>query len=364
MRGVCYMNRIRWCLLLLLSVIAGAIISDVRSRFFVAQYTSFIYAPGIFGSPVVIGRYCSRYEAYTGEVVYGTRGADIFGDGRRVSAVVFPEIITAKSNHWFRSRCVSRIARTVFMKRFGICVREDDAASDTIYNYLFDPRRANIGQVADIAAVKAVFDTHAVKFKDSQIVLFGDSRGAASVFNFVAQYKPLVAACICEGVFDSIPHLVKHNFLWSWKGNFFEELLIKTVSFCSPQYNPSGPFPIDFADAFPRNIPLLLVTSVVDKIVPLECTVNLYRVLRELGHEKVHLLILPHSAHSSYMVGPDRDMYEGAVHAFYRTYGIVDYDAIKADYGQQFFDATQPSYGMLKAGYRINRGCCDEGRNK
>ncbi len=357
------MNRIRWGLLLLMLVIVGVIISDLRSRFFVAQYTSFIYAPGIFGSPVVIGRYCSRYEAYTGEVVYGTRGADIFGDGCCVSAVVFPEIITEKPRHWFRSRCVSRMARTVFMKKFGIFVREDDAASDTIYNYLFDPRRANIGQAADVDALKVVFDSHANRFNDSQIVLFGDSRGAASVFNFVAQYKPLVAACICEGIFDSIPHLVKHNFLWSWKGEFFEKLLLETVAFCYGKYNASGPFPIDFAEKFPFDIPLLLVTSVVDAIVPLECTVNLYRVLRELGHEKVHLLILPHSAHSSYMVGPDREMYEGTVHAFYRTYGIVDYDAIKADYGQQFFAATQPSYDVLKARYSIGKSCCDAVRN-
>lgn len=329
-----------------------------RSRMVRPVETTFVYAPGLFGSPIVIGRYCSRYEAHTGEIVYGTRGADIFGEGGRISAVIFPEIIVRKPDTWFRSKITPRVARSLFMKKFGIFVRDNPASADTIFNYIFDPLRANIGQAADVAALKAVFDRHVACYGDSQIVLFGDSRGAASVFNFVAQYKPPVACCICEGIFDAMPHIFTHCWLWSWKGNFIEDLLHKTLKFCSNEYTDDGPFPIDFVEAFPRELPLLLVTSVVDRIVPIECTIRLYNALRSRGYSKVHLLILPQSRHDSYMVGPDRDMYEGAVHAFYREYGIITYNSVKADFGRQFFVETQPPCEQLKELYHLNKDCC------
>src|SRR5262245_22300222 len=87
--------------------------------------TTYLYAPGLFGSPIVIGRYCSRYVAHTGEVVYGTRGGDIFGEGTNITAVVFPEILTEKPQCWFRRVLGPPLARSVFMHRFGITVSEN-----------------------------------------------------------------------------------------------------------------------------------------------------------------------------------------------------------------------------------------------
>lgn len=322
-----------------------------------AKKTSYVYAPGLFGSPIVIGRYCPYYVAPTGEEIHGTRGGNVLGDGTAITAVVFPEVNIVRSNHWFRRHVFPRVANKVFFSLFGIIVKGNDTSAHTFFNYLPEIHRANIGQKEDIATLRRFLQEHAEKFPGTKIVMFGDSRGAATTFNLLALDHPAIACAVLEGIFDNIPHLIKHCWHWKSKYGYIEEAMHGLLKRCTSCYAPEGPFPIDYVEKIPTHMPLLLVTSLCDEIVPHQSTLRLYNKLVTTGHTNVHLLVLQHSSHKGYMIGEDRTAYETCVHAFYQKYG-VEYDEKKAVLGREIFATTQPSVAEVKARYGLDAPCC------
>ena len=177
--------------------------------------TSYVYSPGLFGSPVIIGRYCPYYVAVTGEEIHGTRGGNVLGDGNHITAVVFPEVNIDRSTNWFRRNIYTVVARKVFSSLFGIIVTENEASSKTFFNYLPEIGKANIAQEADINALRDSLKKHQEAYPGSKVVMYGDSRGAATTFNLIALDHPAISCAVLEGIFDSIPHLIKH--CWRWK---------------------------------------------------------------------------------------------------------------------------------------------------
>lgn len=319
--------------------------------------TSYLYAPGLFGSPIMIGRYCSRYHSETGEIILGTRGGDIFGNGETISTVVFPEINIEAPQGWFRTKITPAIAQKMFSDRFGIVVKNFRLEGKTFFNYSFYPERINIGQAEDIAALRTAYMNHCKQYPNHKTILFGDSRGAATTFCFLALDHPSVAGAILEGIFDSIPHITTHCFRWSWKGTGIANMFNKLVGACAGDFKADGPFPIDYVDSFPYDTPVLLVTSVNDEIVPFECTVRLYRMLKARNHKNVRLLMLKHASHDSYMLKSEKTMYEECVHAFYKACGAA-HDAEKAERGAQYLERTNPTDAEILTFKKINMDCC------
>lgn len=320
-------------------------------------HTSYVYSPGLLGSPVVIGRYCSYYVAPTGEEIHGTRGGRVLGDGTRITAVVFPEINIKRSNSWFRRIIYPMVSRKVFLSMFGIIVKDDASSDSSFSNYLPHVTQANIAQEADINALRKKLYEHCKKYPNTKVVMYGDSRGAATTFNLIALDHPQIACAVLEGAFDSIPHLIKHCWHWKTKHASIEGLLHGFLKMCTSCYAENGPFPIDYVDKMPLDVPLLFVTSLADEIVPYQSTMRLYCRLKERGCYNVHLLVLSHSTHKEYMVGKDRDTYESCVHAFYRAYG-VEHDKSIADKGQHIFEATKPTVDYIRVTYNITDACC------
>jgi hypothetical protein len=344
------------CLLFGIGLVSGLIIFKSLQR--VAPATSYVYSPGLFGSPVVIGRYCPYYVAPTGEEIYGTRGGKVLGDGTKITAVVFPEIDVDRSNSWFRRIIYPMVSRKVLFSLFGIIVKDEGSSATSFSNYMPTITRANIGQEADIETLRKHLTDHCSTYPDTKVVMYGDSRGAATTFNVIAlDHHPQIACAVLEGIFDSIPHLIKHCWRWKSKYDCIESFIHSMLRICASCYTQDGPFPIDYAEKIPLDIPLLLVTSVRDEIVPYQSTIRLYCRLKERGCKNVHLLVLKYSNHKGYMVGKDRSMYESCVHAFYRAYG-VDYDEKLAVVGASFFLATQPTVTDVREKYGLHATCC------
>jgi hypothetical protein len=319
--------------------------------------TSYIYSPGLFASPALVGKYCPCSTAFTGEMILGTQGGSVLGDGDCITAATYAEIDTQKPHGWFRRKIAPCVARKAFASIFGIFVRENPAGQETVFNYMFDFGQINIGQGNDIDTLRQKYHEHCAKFPKTNVVLFGDSRGAATIFNFIAEDHPRVACAVIEGVFDSIPHLIKHCFCSGSKGSLVEWSLSGLLKACAGNYSPEGPFPDHYVDRFPFDTPILLVTSKTDAIVPYQCTMRLYRLLLERGHTNVRLLILPHARHETYMVGKDKELYECCVHAFYEACGVA-YDVEKAARGRPALAQTKPTMEELEKNYKIWRKCC------
>lgn len=328
--------------------------------------TSYLYAHGLFAGEVQMAKYCPRFVASTGEVVSCDTGGQVIGEC--CSAVTFAEINSNKFSFSWNPRtwplnviraCGSPIMQHVAYRQYGIKITANPASDKTIAGQWFSLKRLNMGQVDDIALLQAAYDQHREKYPHTDIVLYGVSRGSAAAVNFLACHQPSqVKAVVLEGVFDDIPHLLKH-FGFSCKGRLVESISHAALNAVAGGYNKNGPFPSRSLDALPQNIPLLLVTSLKDWEVPYQCTFRLYRKLKEIGHEKVHLLVLHNAGHSNYMIGDTEDKrnYESVVHSFYRHYGLA-YNAALADQGQELFSKTMPTFDELAKNYQLTAGCC------
>ncbi len=323
---------------------------------------SYLYAPGFKGTEALMGRYCPRFTACTGEKITWRSGGHTIGQPH--TAVNFPEVDLRKPDcftlnplrayiNGFR-RDLFPVALRFFQERYDFTVEDNPASSKSVVNYSFNFSDANIGQHKDMLVFKKAYQRHLKKFPDTDIILYGDSRGAAIIFNFLAQEKPTqVKAAILEGIFDDIPHLVRH-FCYIDKGHRAEKRLINTMKLLLGSYNNKGPFPRDFAKIISDDIPLLFVTSLADELCCPQGAIALYRKLKERGHKKIHLLVLQNCSHPVYMISnpEDKKLYETTVHAFYKHYGLPHNNA-KAAEGMSSFKKTQPSSTELKAAYNL-----------
>lgn len=320
--------------------------------------TSYLYAPGIFVPPLVVGRYTHFYIDRAGIIVLSSRGGDIFGDQSAITGVEFAEINSVPDRSSLKQMVLMPMFNAILRNKFGIALHRPLLSADGAGTYDIDFAQINIGQRADVRAVQYGFERHCDRYHDTQIVVFGDSRGAVSVFNWIAEYTPHIACCICEAIFDDIPHMFLHFSYLGFSSERLGRLIEASLCAVSSAYKRTGPFPIDLVDRVPHSLPLLLVTSLTDRIVSCKTTMRLYCALRNRGYDKVHLLVLLNSEHDSYMVGPDKDMYEAIVHAFYRHYGIAEYSNEKACAGHDYFLATQPAVHEIIVQYGLSQHCC------
>jgi hypothetical protein len=325
-------------------------------------HTSYIYAPGLLGSELMMGRYCPQFTAITGEKITWKSGGHVIGQPH--TAVLFPEINLKKPGGFTLNPITAimdgirqdlfPVIQRFFQERVNFVVEDNPQSSKSVANYSFNFGKANIGQRHDIKTLHKHYRKHIKQYPGTNIVLYGDSRGAATIFNFIAKHKPAqVKAAILEGIFDDVSHCVKH-FIYSDKNPAAEERLHNLLSFVMGSYKKTGPSPRQFAETITDDIPLLLITSLKDGLVAPQCTLSLYNRLKKRGHKKVHLLVLQNSLHPCYMIddADDRTTYETVVHTFYKRYGLP-HNSTKAAAGQKAFLATQPGVLDMQKTYGL-----------
>jgi hypothetical protein len=325
------------------------------------QPASYVYSPGILGTEILMGRYCPYFVAQTGERITWRSGGHIIGQPH--SAVTFPEInLNENESTWNPVKIVfNRVRQQVvpivqqyFQKTYDFSVENNPNSSETIVRYRFNFSQGNLAQTDDINALTNVYQEHVKKYPSTNVILFGDSRGAATTFNFIAQHKPSgVKAAILEGIFDTVPHCIKH-LISTDKNETTEQFMHILLCSLLGSYDKNGPTPRLFAEEITDDIPLLFVTSLKDGLVPPQGTMSLYNRLKERGFKKVHLLVLKKSIHPCYMISDedDKKTYGTVVHAFYKHYGLP-HNASKAAEGQTAFAQTQPAIALIEQSYKL-----------
>ena len=331
---------------------------DVQSQY---GPISYLYAPGLLGTEFIMGRYCPEFTAVTGEKITCNIAGHVIGQPH--TAVVFPEISLRKPGR-FTLNIIKAITDSIkqdlaplFLRllqdTYDFKITDNPASKRSVVHFGYSLSDGNIAQKKDIRACHKAYKSHIKKYPNTQLVLYGDSRGAATIFNFIALHKPKqVKAAVLEGIFDDIPHVIKH-FLYHDKEPRAEKRMHRLVSFLMGSYKRKGPFPIDYVQKMDDTIPLLLVTSLKDGLTAPQGAIKLYLALCQKGLKKIHLLVLNDALHPCYMVSnkEDRERYETTVHAFYKQYGL-SYNAQKAQQGQVSFASTQPSKDDLMR-YRL-----------
>jgi hypothetical protein len=325
-------------------------------------HVSYIYAPCLMGTELLMGRYCPRFIASTQEKITWQSGGRVIGHPHK--AVIFPEIDIRKPKGftfnpvraWFNGvrQDIFPVMKRFFEETFNFSVEDNPDNNQSVVNFSLNLWQANVGQRKDIKALHKTYRQHIKQYPQTNVVLYGDSRGAATIFNFIATYKPAhVKAAVLEGIFDDIPHVIKHV-IYNNKGRCAEARLHSLFALMMRSYSKKGPFPRDYAEKITDDIPLLLVTSLQDGLVAPQCTLSLYNRLRQRGHKKVHVVILEKSFHPFYMIDNplDKNKYETVVHAFYEHYGLP-HNRVKAAEGKKEFLMTQPSVKEVKKRYPL-----------
>lgn len=326
------------------------------------QQASYLYAPGLMGSELMMGRFCPEYTAATGEKIRWKKGGHVIGQPH--TCVAFSDVNLRKPTgftlnpfttfmHGIR-RDLFPLAERFFGEKYGITVIDNPHSRFTVLNYVPKFAAANIGQTKDINTLHKYYNKHVKLHPNTNVILYGDSRGAATTFNFIALHKPQqIKAAVLEGIFDTVPHCIKH-FAYDNKSVETEERLHQLLSMTMWKYRKNGINPRQCAETITDDIPLLFVTSLKDGICPPQGTIGLYKRLKERGHQKVHLLVLKDAFHPAYMMDnpEDKQLYETIVHAFYKHYNLP-HNAHKAVKGQQPFLATQPAAKELAKLYPL-----------
>lgn len=323
---------------------------------------SYLYAPGFTGTELIMARYCPCFVASTGEYITCTQGGHTIGQPH--SAVCFPEIDLRKPDYFTLNPLTAYINRTkqdllplgirFLRESLGATVQDNPTSSKSVLSYSIRFSKANIGQEPDIKALRKAYRKHLQQFPDRDIVMYGDSRGASTIFSFLAQEKPQqVRAAILEGMFDSIPHIIKH-FIYLDKEARTEQRMNNILSFVMGSYKPTNTCPRTTVSTITDDVPLLLITSLKDGLCSTQGVFYLYRKLLDKGHKKVHLLVLQHSYHPLYIIGNQEDKitYESCVHAFYQHYNLP-HNKAQADAGKTIFATTQPTNAQLNERYPL-----------
>lgn len=186
-----------------------------------------------------------------------------------------------------------------------------------------NPTTSCLGQDADIATL------HTTCVNYENVILFGVSRGAATIANYLGTHKTQnVRAAILESPFDHVASVVRQI-------NDSQSLPLITPAMY-PNYNPHGIQPIDIADKIDLNIPLLIIASKSDSLIHYSSTVNLYNKIVAGGHKKAYLLVTETGAHANILFGPEGRFVRNVIHAFYKEQNLP-HNAIWASQGEDAF---------------------------
>jgi predicted esterase len=184
--------------------------------------------------------------------------------------------------------------------------------------------------------------------KSDEIVLLGMSRGAATILAFAGSKNPSkLRALVVESPFDSIKNVLNQKLL-DQKISWIPEYIINTApGIIFNKYNHANQGPIDHVVHIKKDLPILLVASLEDEIVPAKSTADLYIKLIESGHDHVYFLLLNKGGHGSLISGPESERYLAITHAFYRQHNLP-HDNAYAQKGSSLLWQCQPTSSVIK----------------
>ena len=157
-----------------------------------------------------------------------------------------------------------------------------------------------------------------------KIVLYGVSRGASAlliaVTHLSGEDQRRISLLVAEAPFDSVFNVVRSR--WGWMAAHVAQL---AMGCCTPDDPWGDEAPIDAAEHFPHNVPVLMFSGARDQVCPIEAQRALADRLRESGHTKTTHVVLPKSSHVDMARGPDAGLYWDALQeAYNRMFSVAE----------------------------------------
>ncbi len=180
------------------------------------------------------------------------------------------------------------------------------------------------------------------KWNDCNIILFGLSRGASNVGIFAGTHElEHVKAIILESPYFNLSEVISNMLQRSGLGWIPLSYGESVAEFIFKRYNRHGASPATTVDNIPLDMPILIICSKEDQLVPWTSSLNVYKKLIETGHKNTHILILDHGKHAKILSGESGDVYQAVTHAFFKKYNL-SYSPSKAMDGEFLLTQCQP----------------------
>jgi hypothetical protein len=289
----------------------------------------YVFVPGFRQSERHTAYYADSYAASTGEILICDSTLHTLPS--HCFSFNFPEIRLIDLDGEYRpadlfSRLFSYVQQTalrVFDRIRGTKVLGQSRNGQSIKKHWIEIPKVSLGQQEDIECLSDAYDSYVKQYTPRSIILYGASRGAATILSFMGstyleKKNKYVSAVVLEGCYDSFDHTFSH---YGRLKKFFYYKLAHSFLY-DKDTKPLEP--IDFVDTFPHDIPLLFISSKKDTIVAAECVCTLAQRLKALGHSDVYLLELHNASHIGYFCDDviDTERYRSVVHAFYAAYDL------------------------------------------
>ena len=193
---------------------------------------------------------------------------------------------------------------------------------------LFTKRNVNrknmhMAQKEDIETLNALVDLSLSQpDHDTKLILYGCSRGSATIINYMAQYNnPNIAALVLDGS-PACMHEVLAPILIKRRINPVHALSIFHWLFPNYTKQPIIPF-TSIKKITNKDLPILLIHSQEDVIVPYSHTLLLYQEFKNQGFTNIHLIPIIKGRHAGLLLDDDvKNTYLQAVHSFYKQYHL------------------------------------------
>ncbi|MFC1845540.1 prolyl oligopeptidase family serine peptidase [Candidatus Dependentiae bacterium] len=241
---------------------------------------------------------------------------------------------------------------TIYEKFFGVSFESFNFPD--VQDGGFDRKKSSLGQDGDMAAAREFYGQFDGKLKHK----FGLSRGAVTIINCAAEdgaeaedgtdEEPRTVETVAltvESPFADMRHVIASALETGIGRAARIPGLVGFVHLFLPliygQYKSSGIQPIHVVHKIRKDMPILLICSKQDQLIPWWSTMALYKRLKETGHEHVYILVVDRGRHAKILLGPDGDIYVKVFHAFSRRYGL-QHDPLLAQEGQERLDLCQP----------------------
>lgn len=335
--------------------------------------TMYLFYQGVNNNQTGLTRFIGPYAMYTstGEISSSRRYIHTIP---RENAWVYPELDEINRTptfggfgHFLLLRRKISVQRNKDMHEYTPPYPMDEKGS--VNWYAINRKKVSLGQETDIAnhqkRYEAMMSCEYEQLQPKDVVLYGVSRGAATTFAALSKNKNLyqnIKLCILEAPPATISSVIKSYLGLIGKWLYVHKLLNALLG---KKHQPKKEFQaIAYAHEFPDHVPLLVVSSKNDVVVPHKSSLNLATAVAAQRIKKIQLLAgnkaeveqiqpvyflqLDNGGHSVSIGDPaSRKRYQSVVHAIYKKHGLPYIEA----YAQECLDdieALELTRGVLK----------------
>jgi hypothetical protein len=314
----------------------------MKKNDFLKNNIIYLFVSGSFSNETQAAKYIEKYTTKStneqiksknginviGENIYVVNGNEVYNKDKREMKIFSYNPIQLLNN--LKNLICQKISYSRNTE-YNISV-EMSNSTKTCSSQSINFTNYTIGMGKDSQNVVTAFDKITKENPNSKIVLYGVSRGCASICNSLEYLEKNekfenIQAIVLEGCFDSFENLFYERFCRF----YFIYYLITKLLLLITGYDQNENKPIEVMKKVfmntNKNIPnIMLISSKRDKEVPIKCTINIYESLLKIKKldEKIFFITLNNSSHPRYTLDDEKDInfYKLKMHEFYKISGL------------------------------------------